>query len=117
LFILFGWGKVTRQVVGQMFEKTCGYCNQTHLWQLCKNRTWFTLFFIPVIPYKTRYAIACPNCGSYIQLTAEQFNKMKMDLNTASSMSDEAMEKIKYAGKNAIQINFLKQMEERNNPK
>jgi hypothetical protein len=32
-------------------------------------------------------------------------------------MSDEAMEKIKYAGKNAIQINFLKQMEERNNPK
>lgn len=117
MFILFGWGKVTKKVVGQMFDKTCGYCNQTHSWQLCKNRTWFTLFLIPVIPYKTKYAIACPNCGSYIQLTAEQFNNMKMDLRTSDHVSNESLEKLKYAGKNEIQINFLKQMEEMKNKK
>ena len=112
LFILFGWGKVTKSVVGQMFERTCGYCNQTHSWQLCKNRTWVTLFFIPVIPYKTQYAIACPSCGSYIQLTSEQFDSMKNDLKTSGGMSEEVMDKLKYAGKNDVQINYLKQMEE-----
>lgn len=117
MFILFGWGKVTKKVVGQMFDKSCGYCNQTHSWQLCKNRTWFTLFFIPVIPYKTQYAIACPNCGSYIALTAEQFDHMKMDLQTRDQVSNESLEKLKYAGKNEIQINFLKQMEEMKNKK
>ena len=117
MFILFGWGKVTKSVVGQMFEKTCGYCNQTQSWQLCKNRTWFTLFFIPVIPYKTAYAIACPNCGSYIQLSKEQFESMKNDVNAAGNVSDEAMDKLKYAGKNDVQINFLKQMEEAKNKK
>lgn len=117
MFILFGWGKVTKSVVGQMFDKTCGYCNQTHSWQLCKNRTWFTVFFIPIIPYKTQYAIACPNCGSHIALTGEQFTTMKNDLNTVNNASDETMEKLKYAGKNDIQINFLKQMEEMKNKK
>jgi len=25
-------------------------------------RTWITLFFIPCIPYKTRYWVGCPHC-------------------------------------------------------
>jgi hypothetical protein len=118
LFFLFGWGKVTKKVVGPMFEKSCGYCNQTQTWQLCKNRTWFTLFFIPVLPYNTRYSISCPNCGSYIAITDEQFNTMKADLAAAGNMSHaDAIDSIKYAGKNAVQINYLKQMEELNNKK
>lgn len=115
LLIFVGWGKVTKSVAGQIFEKTCGYCNETHEWQLCKNRTWFTVFFIPVIPYKTQYAISCPNCGSYIALNQEQFNNMKNELQTASSVSEQTIQELKYAGKNDIQKNFLRQMEEMKN--
>jgi len=25
-------------------------------------RTWFTLFFIPCVPYETKYWVGCPHC-------------------------------------------------------
>lgn len=116
LFFVFGWGKVTKKVVGPMFEKTCGYCNCTQTWQLCKNRTWFTLFFIPVIPYNTKYSISCPNCGSFIELSEEQFNAMKTDLHpTDATLNANAIDSLTYAGKTPVQINYLKQMKELNN--
>ena len=42
---------------------------------------------------------------------------MKADVRDAGNVSEETMEKLKYAGKNEIQINFLKQMEELKNKK
>ena len=101
-----------------MFEKTCNYCNSTHMWQLCKNRTWFTLFFIPIIPYNTHYSISCPNCNSYIEITAQQFSTMKAEMEASGNInSADALDSLKYAGKNAVQINYLKEMEELNNKK
>lgn len=117
--IIWGWGKITRKAIGQVFQKTCTYCNRTEIWQLCIMRTWFTLFFIPIIPYKTRYCVACPKCGSYIELTLEQFEQMKQGLANASGDSNQNRsaieESLKYAGKTETQINYLKQMEEYKN--
>lgn len=81
--IIWGWGKVTKKVIGVVFNNTCNYCNTTSGWKLCLIRTWFTLFFIPIIPYKKVYAICCPNCGSYINLTEDQFLKLKYDIQNA----------------------------------
>lgn len=105
--IIWGWGKTTKRIIGQVFQNTCSYCNTTTIWQLCIVRTWFTLFFIPIIPYRTKYCIACPNCGSYMELTKEKFEEVKLNL-SGTTVSDE----FKYAGKTETQINFLKQMEE-----
>ncbi len=114
--IIFGFGKVTKKVIGNLIEKSCQYCNQTSLWQLCLIRTWFTLFFIPVIPYGRRYAVVCPRCGSYMALSKEQFEEMKASIQgsqgedfskSGASISDD----IKYAGKTPTQIAYIKQME------
>lgn len=115
--IIFGWGRVTKKFIGEVFQRTCQYCNTTSTWQLCIVRTWFTLFFIPVIPYKTTYCVACPNCGSYVKLTQEQFEKMKFEIKNSRSsgvgMNTNSVEdSLKYQGKTETQINFLKQMEE-----
>ena len=115
--IIWGWGKVTRKVIGAAFQRTCNYCNHTDVWQLCLLRTWFTLFFIPIIPYKKSYQIACPNCGSYMELTQEQFEQMKQQIQAQGSVktvADKPVEDLKYAGKTETQINYLKQMEEYN---
>lgn len=124
--IVFGFGKVTKKVVGLVFERACQYCNSTHLWQLCIIRTWFTLFFIPIIPYSKRYCVVCPNCGSFVELTEAQFEEMKLSVNTGKSQSEgftkegepfgkepnrEVPDHIKYAGKTQTQINYLKEME------
>ncbi len=73
MFIIWGLGKITRHKKGDAFLKACTHCNQTSMWNLCIIRTWFTLFFIPVIPYKKQYAYVCPHCKSYISLTKEQY--------------------------------------------
>lgn len=111
MFIIFGFGKKTRKVVGGVGTKTCNFCNTQSVWQLCIIRTWFTLFFIPVIPYEKYYCISCPNCKSYLKLTKEDFEQIERRLlpgNSNESLSDA----IKYRGKTEAQINYLKQMEE-----
>lgn len=42
--IIWGWGKVTKKIIGAVFERTCNYCNTDEVWNLCVVRTWFTLF-------------------------------------------------------------------------
>jgi len=50
MFVIWGWGKQTRKVVGKVGNRMCNYCNVESIWQLVIVRTWFTLFFIPIIP-------------------------------------------------------------------
>lgn len=78
--IIWGWGKQTRKVIGNVFRKNCSHCNTEQMWQLCLIRTWFTLFFIPVIPYAKSYQIACPSCKSYVEITKEVFEDLKSKL-------------------------------------
>ncbi len=115
--IIWGWGKVTKKIVGQAFQQQCNYCNREEVWQLCIVRTWFTLFFIPILSYKKRHCLLCPNCGSYMELTEDQFEKMKLDLKLGScnNNNNSAKDSLKYAGKTEAQINYLKQMDEYRN--
>jgi hypothetical protein len=114
--IIWGWGKVTKQVVGSVFERTCNYCNRTEVWKLYVMRTWFTLFFIPIIPYSKKYCIGCPKCGSYMELAAEEFEKIKLEISGNSNITSIGVveDSVKYAGKTETQISYLKQMEEVN---
>lgn len=84
--IIYGWGEVTRSRKGGIAEKQCRYCNEIHKWQLCVRRTWFTLFFIPVIPYKTEYCIECPNCGSYMEIEKEKYRELLSRMNAQKSL-------------------------------
>lgn len=113
MFIIWGFGKTTRKVIGTVGCFTCKYCNTQSLWQLCIVRTWFTLFFIPVIPYAKKYCISCPNCKSYMELSQEEFEQYKLQVESGYNQ-DNLDDAIKYKGKTETQINYLKQMEEAN---
>lgn len=113
--IIFGFGKITRKIIGRIMEKQCNYCNQLSIWELCLVRTWFTLFFIPIIPYKKQYMLMCPHCGSYMALSKEQFEEMKMRTvsqgGSTQAFAGELSDEIKYPGKTPTQIAYIKQME------
>lgn len=49
----------------------CPNCNNEERWELHKCKEWFTLFFLPVLPYKTEFSERCPIC-SYGYLLSEQ---------------------------------------------
>lgn len=111
--IIYGWDKKTRKVIGKFAHRSCTYCNTDSVWVLCLVRTWFTLFFIPIIPYAKSYQISCPNCKSYITISKEDFMKLKEEIQSGKREAD-IIESMKYKGKSDTQINYLEAMEAQN---
>lgn len=104
--IIYGWGHVTKKHHGQVKDSYCPICRNEDDLQLCVVRTWFTLFFIPVIPYKTLHTIHCRHCNNHFKLTKEKYRNLKEAGGSVNSEQNQ------YAGKTETQIAYLKQMEE-----
>ena len=106
--IIIGGLKQTMKQCGQTPHNNCTRCNNIVHSRLLKVTSWFTFFFIPLIPYKVRYVAACPICNQVKYLSKEDFFEMSGHI-----FDSEATETTgKYAGKTATQIAYLKQMEE-----
>jgi hypothetical protein len=75
--IIFGWGRQTEKQIGIAFKNLCSHCHNEDYWVLSKITTWFTLFFIPVIPYSDKYFLACPVCKYGLTLDYKQVEEIK----------------------------------------
>lgn len=53
----------------------CFHCNNDTYWILEKTRYYISLFFLPVIPFKTEYLYYCPICGNSEKLGKEEFER------------------------------------------
>jgi zinc-ribbon family len=71
--ILWGWGKRTFRDWGPAIFQTCPTCKNSVWFRLVTIRTWFTIFFTPVIPYRVRHLLMCPTCTYSIELDAAEF--------------------------------------------
>jgi hypothetical protein len=69
VFIIFGFRRKSSRL-GTIFI-ICGYCHTPAAHALVKMRKYFTLFFVPVIPLDTTYAITCTMCGRSTRITKE----------------------------------------------
>lgn len=98
--IIFGWGKRTFKELGTTERVQCGRCNNVRPWKYKKMTTWFTLFFIPVIPYEMKYFKECPIC------------KEAVLVNRAEAMGSEDKQGQANDGLTDVQRNYLKQMKE-----
>jgi len=78
------------------------------------------LFFIPVIPYKTRYLLMCPVCKNYLMLQKEEFEELKDIIeNSQSNKSWDASARmnsiVNGAGgiiRTETQLNFIRDVQE-----
>jgi hypothetical protein len=75
--IIFGWGHQTTKNIGLTHEMPCGNCNNDTTFDLTRYRTWFTLFFIPVIPYENKYFLSCPICTRGVVLDNTQLETIQ----------------------------------------
>ena len=62
MLILFGTTEKTKVMTEIETNELCMNCNNEVKHGIIRKRTYFTLFFIPVIPIRTRYSIICPAC-------------------------------------------------------
>ncbi len=96
MFILFGWGKKTTKDYGETYPIKCSNCNNDIYSKLVNIKTWFTLFFIPIIPYSSKYYLLCNICSSGIELKGESVEKAKSLNNSTKSYFDKNISKEKY---------------------
>lgn len=75
MFIIWGFRK-TKKELGIVGFYHCNRCNNDSNWRLLKIVSWFTIFFIPIIPYRTQYYVYCPVCQSATKVPKEEANRI-----------------------------------------
>lgn len=101
--IIFGWGYQTIKNIGPAFKRLCSHCNNEQYWNLNRIITWFTLFFIPLIPYKVQNHLSCPVCQYGLSLTLDQISKIK----PLAELNKQLMEGTITGDEYAMKINLL----------
>ena len=77
--IIFGWGRRTRTDHGVSRTYTCNNCRNVNRFRLLTVKKWFTLFFIPVIPYETTHLELCPICQSGRKIAKAELEALKQE--------------------------------------
>ncbi len=75
--IIFGWGKRTVKEHGEAYPINCSNCNNQSFFKLVSIKTWFTVFFIPIISYKLENLLICPICNNGYELDKNNFERAK----------------------------------------
>jgi hypothetical protein len=83
--IIFGWGRTTVKKYGPGRGMTCPNCRNSVRANLALKRVWFTLFFIPVIPYEVRRIEHCPLCNVGRDVEKAEFASLLADINDSNS--------------------------------
>jgi hypothetical protein len=73
MLIIFGFRSRVKNVA--MLQLACRN-GHVAAHRLVKIVRWFTLFFIPVIPFHTRYVTACSHCGMQAKWTKQEAETM-----------------------------------------
>jgi hypothetical protein len=81
--IIFGTRRTVQQLA--MVLLTCGTCHSTAANALLKIVTKFTLFFVPLFPVRTRYAVQCTACGASGHIDRERAEQMRASAPPAPS--------------------------------
>lgn len=73
MFIIAGAGhpKTNKYVARQ--TRYCSHCRNDSFWVFEETRYYVSLFFIPVLPYKTEHLTYCGICGFTDVLNREEF--------------------------------------------
>ena len=75
MFFIFGWGHQTTNDRGPTVPAHCPNCDNDTWLHFLSFRTWFTLFFIPVIPYESKNLLLCPICSAGLELSGAAVEK------------------------------------------
>lgn len=73
--IIFGSRSYLYQLA--MLTLVCGRCGNPAAHTLKKRVIKFTLFFVPLFPFSTKYATQCTFCGAEQQVSKEQAEQLQ----------------------------------------
>jgi hypothetical protein len=74
MFLVFGIKRMKKRLATML--ALCGQCGSPAAQVVIRVSTWFSLFFIPVIPLGSKYSSTCTLCGKSVKLDKEQAMQM-----------------------------------------
>ena len=74
MFLIFGIKRMARRLA-TVFG-LCGHCSTPAAQVVGRRSTWFSLFFIPVIPLGSKYFSTCTLCGTSTRIDKNQATQM-----------------------------------------
>ncbi len=75
MIIIAGGGHIKSKKHQQLESSHCPICNNSSRWMVEKNQHFATLFFLPVLPYKTEYVTYCIICRNGQFLSKEHYEE------------------------------------------
>jgi hypothetical protein len=66
--IIFGWGKGRPKDLGPALPFECPRCHNVVFARYFIVTKWFSLFFVPLVPYSSRHLLVCPICTYSVAL-------------------------------------------------
>jgi hypothetical protein len=70
--IIFGFGRGRPKDLGEVAPSKCPNCLRDVVFRHISVTRWFSLFFIPLIPFSTKHWLLCPVCTRGPQLDQAQ---------------------------------------------
>lgn len=74
MIFIFGIDRIVKEI-GPIEEKLCPHCSNRKHWLLQKSSRVFSLFFIPLIPFSTKYSIYCPICNYGSEINGDELQQ------------------------------------------
>jgi hypothetical protein len=94
--ILFGWGHTKEKDHGETFPLHCPNCNNDTFLRYKVIKLYFTLFFIPIFPYKTKHLLLCSICGVGKEFESTQIEDVKKMNEITKRFLNNEMEEQEY---------------------
>ncbi|HEY6473264.1 MAG TPA: zinc-ribbon domain-containing protein [Acidimicrobiales bacterium] len=85
MFIIFGFKRKPYRLATIL--ALCAVCQATAAQDLSSVRTFFRLFFVPLVPWPTSYQTSCRTCTTATTVSAEQADRL---LASAPHVDDHA---------------------------
>jgi len=98
LFIIFG-RKVRDKDYGPSYPFHCPRCDNGVYYHAYKWRSWFHIFWIPLIPWFSHKELVCPICQAGIELDRSEFKGAKALVDDTQQYRERRMSEEQYARK------------------
>ena len=72
MFVIWG-SRTKKKVLGTTQERyACANCRNASEYQVIRVMRWFTLFWIPIFPFSTKYYVMCPVCDRGVEMEKDK---------------------------------------------
>jgi len=78
MFLIFGIGNPGSETYDTRINKHCSNCNNNAKWKVTKTTSYFSLFFINVVPMNSKYYHHCPICNYGFNISRDEFERLKL---------------------------------------